>query len=167
MTERKRSQIQTAEISFLHRVVRHSLRNKVIALSPGRGLGSSASAWKEPTDVASAYLGCILRHFPGYVFQAGPSVRRPRILERLSLGISLKDLEEVSEVREVGASKMPAHNLGLCNVAEGGWMDGLPNSQEDHPNFHTVKTQKNYNVIIYCLQNFKSDMLSSLGTTGF
>lgn len=49
----------------------------------------------------------------------------------------------------------PSYNLVL--VAEGGWMDGLPNWQEDHPNFHTVKENTNilqcYHILLKKIKN--------------
>ncbi|KAK3510350.1 hypothetical protein QTP70_004939 [Hemibagrus guttatus] len=119
MTERTRSQIQAAEMSFLRRVVGRSLRNRVRSSVTQEELGvellllhikRGQLRWLR--HLFRMPLGCL----PGEVFQASPTVKRPQgrfrtcwrdYISRLTwerLGIPPEDLEEVSREREVWAS---------------------------------------------------------------
>ncbi len=109
MTERTRSRIQVAEMSFLRRVSGHSLRDRV-----------KSSVTREELRVELRWLGHLFRmppgRLPGKVFRARPTGRRPRgrprtrwrdYVSRLAwerLGVPPEELEEVSREREVWAS---------------------------------------------------------------
>ncbi|KAK3562555.1 hypothetical protein QTP86_002034 [Hemibagrus guttatus] len=119
MTERVRSWIQAAEMSFLHRVAGRSLRDRVRSSVTREKLGVELLLlhiergqlrwlghlfWMPP--------GCL----PGEVFRACPTGKRPRgrprtrwrdYVSRLAwehLGVPPEELEEVSGEREVWAS---------------------------------------------------------------
>ncbi len=119
MTERTRSQIQVAEMSFLRRVAGRSLRDRV-----------RSSVTREELRVELLllhiergqlrWLGHLFRMppglLPGKVFRARPTGRRPRgrprtrwrdYVSRLAwerLGVPPEELEDVSREREVWAS---------------------------------------------------------------
>ncbi|KAI3375665.1 hypothetical protein L3Q82_003973 [Scortum barcoo] len=137
MTERTRSRIQAAEMSFLRRVAGRSLRDKM-----------RSSRSREPLLLhiersQLRWLGHLFRMPPGClpreVFQACPTGRRPwgrprtrwrDYVSRLAwerLGVPLEELEEVSGVREVWASLLrllPPHDPVPDQAVEDGWMDG-------------------------------------------
>ncbi|KAK0147969.1 putative uncharacterized transposon-derived protein F52C9.6 [Merluccius polli] len=119
MTERTRSRVQAAEMSFLRRVAGLSLRDRVRSSSSGRSseldllllcIERSQMRW----------LGHLVRmppgRLPGEVFRAHPTGRRPRgrprtrwrdYVSRLAwerLGIPQEELDEVAGEREVWAS---------------------------------------------------------------
>lgn len=119
MTERTRSRIQAAEMSFLRRVAGRSLRDRV------RSSVTREELRVEPLLLhiergQLRWLGHLFRmppgRLPGEVFRARPTGRRPRgrprtrwrdYVSRLAwerLGIPPEELEEVSREREVWAS---------------------------------------------------------------
>ncbi|CAM4608815.1 unnamed protein product [Leuciscus chuanchicus] len=119
ITERTRSRIQAAEISFLRRVAGRSLRDRV------RSSVTREELRVEPLLLhiekgQLRWLGHLFRmppgRLPGKVFRAHPTGRRPRgrtrtrwrdYVSRLdweSLGVPPEELEEVSREREVWAS---------------------------------------------------------------
>ncbi|GAA6106566.1 receptor-type tyrosine-protein phosphatase F-like, partial [Tachysurus ichikawai] len=119
MTERTRSRIQAAEMSFLRRVAGRSLRDRV------RSSVTREELRVEPLLLhiersQLRWLGHLFRmppgRLPGEVFRACPTGRRPRgrprtrwrdYVSRLAwerLGIPPEELEEVSGEREVWAS---------------------------------------------------------------
>ncbi|KAI2646443.1 Staphylococcal secretory antigen SsaA [Labeo rohita] len=116
MTERTRSRIQAAEMTFLHRVAGRILRDRV------RSSVTQQEFEVEPLLLhvernQLRWLGQLFRmppeHVPGEVFWACPTGRRPRRRPRTCwrdyvsqlawqhLGIPLEELEEVSGEREV------------------------------------------------------------------
>ncbi len=119
MTERTRSRIQAAEMSFLRRVAGRSLRDRV------RSSVTREELRVEPLLLhiergQLRWLGHLFRmppgRLPGKVFQACPTGRRSRgrprtrwryYVSRLAwerLGVPPEELEEVSREREVWAS---------------------------------------------------------------
>ncbi len=119
MTERTRSRIQAAEMSFLRRVAGRSLRDRV------RSSVTREELRVEPLLLhiergQLRWLGHLFRmhpgRLPGKVFRARPTGRRPRgrprtrwrdYVSRLAwerLGVPPEELEEVSREREVWAS---------------------------------------------------------------
>ena len=119
MTERTRSRIQAAEMSFLRRVAGRSLRDRV------RSSVTREELRVEPLLLhiergQLRWLGHLFRmppgRLPGEVFRARPTGRRPRgrprtrwrdYVSRLAwerLGVPPEELEEVSREREVWAS---------------------------------------------------------------
>ncbi|KAA0706920.1 hypothetical protein E1301_Tti002240 [Triplophysa tibetana] len=107
MTERTRSRIQAAEMSFLCRVAGRSLRDRV----------RSSVTWEElrvePLLLhiergQLRWLGHLFRmppgRLPGKVFRACPTGRRPRGRPRTRWRDYVSQLEEVSREREVWAS---------------------------------------------------------------
>ncbi|KAI3363818.1 hypothetical protein L3Q82_001417 [Scortum barcoo] len=119
MTERTRSRIQAAEMSFLRRVAGRSLRDRVRSSVTREELGVEPLLLRIERSQLR-WLGHLFRMPPGRlpreVFQACPTGRRPRgrprtrwrdYVSRLAwerLGIPPEELEEVSGVREVWAS---------------------------------------------------------------
>ena len=119
MTERTRSRIQAAEMSFLRRVAGRSLRDRVRSSVTREELGVEPLLLHIERSQLR-WLGHLYRMPPGRlpreVFQACPTGRRPRgrprtrwrdYVSRLAwerLGIPPEELEEVSGVREVWAS---------------------------------------------------------------
>uniref|UniRef100_A0AAY5KR82 Reverse transcriptase domain-containing protein n=1 Tax=Esox lucius TaxID=8010 RepID=A0AAY5KR82_ESOLU len=119
MTERTRSRIQAAEMSFLRRVAGRSLRDRV------RSSVTRDELRVEPLLLhikrgQLRWLGHLFQmppeRLPGNVFWSRPTGRRPRgrprtrwrdYVSRLAwecLGVPLEELEEVSREREVWAS---------------------------------------------------------------
>ncbi|CAM4686329.1 unnamed protein product [Leuciscus chuanchicus] len=119
MTERTRSRIQAAEMSFLRRVAGRSLRDRV------RSSVTREELRVEPLLLhiergQLRWLGHLFRmppgRLPGKAFRARPTGRRPRgrprtrwrdYVSRLAwerLGVPPEELEEVSREREVWAS---------------------------------------------------------------
>ncbi|KAI3353065.1 hypothetical protein L3Q82_019630 [Scortum barcoo] len=122
MTERTRSRIQAAEMSFLRRVAGRSLRDRVRSSVTREELGVEPLLLHHCIERSQLrWLGHLFRMPPGRlpreVFQACPTGRRPRgrprtrwrnYVSRLAgLGNASgppEELEEVSGVREVWAS---------------------------------------------------------------
>uniref|UniRef100_A0A3B3HQU3 Reverse transcriptase domain-containing protein n=1 Tax=Oryzias latipes TaxID=8090 RepID=A0A3B3HQU3_ORYLA len=119
MTERTRSRIQAAEMSFLRRVAGRSLRDRVRSLVTRGELGVEPLLLHIERSQLR-WLGHLVRmppgRLPGEVFRACPTGRRPRgrprtrwrdYVSRLAwerLGVPPEELEEVAGVREVWAS---------------------------------------------------------------
>ncbi|KAK3547561.1 hypothetical protein QTP86_024709 [Hemibagrus guttatus] len=119
MTKRVRSRIQAAEMSFLHRVAGHSLRDRVRSSVTRKELGVEPLLLHIERGQLR-WLGHLFRmplgRLPGEVFRACPTGKRPRgrpktrwrdYVSRLAwecLGVPLEELEEVSGEREVWAS---------------------------------------------------------------
>ncbi|XP_042604086.1 uncharacterized protein LOC122141275 [Cyprinus carpio] len=119
MTERTRSRIQAAEMSFLHRVAGCSLREGLRSLTTREELRIKLLLLHIERSQLRG-LGHLFRmppgRLPGEVFRARPTGRRPRgrprtrwrdFVSRLAwerLGIPPEELEEVSREREVWAS---------------------------------------------------------------
>ncbi|KAK3518725.1 hypothetical protein QTP70_008916 [Hemibagrus guttatus] len=119
MTERVRSRIQAAEISFLRRVAGCSLRDRVRSSVTREELGVEPLLLRIKRGQLR-WLGHLFRmppgRLPGGVFQACPTGKRPRgrprtrwrdYVSRLAwerLGVPPEELEEVSGEREVWAS---------------------------------------------------------------
>ncbi|KAK3564674.1 hypothetical protein QTP86_024821 [Hemibagrus guttatus] len=119
MTERVRSQIQAAEMSFLRRVVGRSLRDRVRSSVTREELGVELLLLHIERGQLR-WLGHLFRmppgRLPGEVFRACPTGKRPRgrprtrwrdYVSRLAwerLGVPPEELEEVSGEREVWAS---------------------------------------------------------------
>ncbi|KAK3555889.1 hypothetical protein QTP86_029801, partial [Hemibagrus guttatus] len=115
MTERVRSRIQVAEMSFLHRVAGRSLRDRVRSSVTREELGVEPLLLHIERGQLR-WLGHLFRmppgHLPGEVFRACPTGKRPRgrprtrwrdYVSRLAwehLGVPPEELEEVSEERE-------------------------------------------------------------------
>ncbi|KAK3534690.1 hypothetical protein QTP86_020345 [Hemibagrus guttatus] len=118
-TERIRSRIQAAEMSFLHRVAGCSLRDRVRSSVTREELGVEPLLLHIERGQLR-WLGHLFQmppgHLSGEVFRACPSRKRPRgrprthwrdYVSRLTwecLGIPPEELEEVSGEREVWAS---------------------------------------------------------------
>ncbi|KAK3542618.1 hypothetical protein QTP86_031319, partial [Hemibagrus guttatus] len=116
MTERVRSRIQAAEMSFLCRVAGRSLRDRVRSSVPREELGVNPLLLHIERGQLR-WLGHLFRmplgHLPGVVFRACPTGKRPRgrprtrwrdYVFRLAwerLGVPPEELEEVSGEREV------------------------------------------------------------------
>ncbi|KAK3510413.1 hypothetical protein QTP70_005909 [Hemibagrus guttatus] len=115
MTERIRSRIQAAEMSFLCRVAGRSLRDRVRSSVPLGGAQSRATApphRKGTVEVARASVSDASGRLPGLMFWACPTGKRPRgrprtrwrdYVSRLvwgRLGVPPEELEEVSGERE-------------------------------------------------------------------
>ncbi|KAK3542716.1 hypothetical protein QTP70_000099 [Hemibagrus guttatus] len=119
MTERVRSRIQTAEMSFLRRVVGRSLRDRVKSSVTWKELGVEPLLLHNERGQLR-WLGHLFRmppgRLPGEVFWACPTGKRPQgrprtrwrdYVSRLAwerLGFPPDELEEVSGEREVWAS---------------------------------------------------------------
>ncbi|TWW55954.1 hypothetical protein D4764_09G0010040 [Takifugu flavidus] len=119
MTERTRSRVQAAEMSFLHRVAGLSLRDRVRSSAIREELGAESLLLRVERS-QMRWLGHLVRmppgRLPGEVCRACPSGRRPPgrprtrwrdYVSRLAwerLGIPPDDLEEVAGEREVWAS---------------------------------------------------------------
>uniref|UniRef100_A0A674PNH7 Reverse transcriptase domain-containing protein n=1 Tax=Takifugu rubripes TaxID=31033 RepID=A0A674PNH7_TAKRU len=119
MTERTRSRVQAAEMSFLHRVAGLSLRDRVRSSAIREELGVESLLLRVERS-QMGWLGHLVRmppgRLPGEVFRACPSGRRPPgrprtrwrdYVSRLAwerLGIPPDELEEVAGEREVWAS---------------------------------------------------------------
>ncbi|TWW79207.1 hypothetical protein D4764_10G0002370 [Takifugu flavidus] len=119
MTERTRSQVQAAEMSFLRRVAGLSLRDRVRSSAIREELGVESLLLRVERS-QMGWLGHLVRmppgRLPGEVFRACPSGRRPPgkprtrwrdYVSRLAwerLGIPPDELEEVAGEREVWAS---------------------------------------------------------------
>ncbi|TWW56187.1 hypothetical protein D4764_08G0001740 [Takifugu flavidus] len=119
MTERTRSRVQAAEMSFLQRVAGLSLRDRVRSSAIREELGVESLLLRVERS-QMRWLGHLVRmppgRLPGEVFRACPSSRRPPgrprtrwrdYVSRLvweRLGIPPDGLEEVAGVREVWAS---------------------------------------------------------------
>ncbi|KAK3524832.1 hypothetical protein QTP86_007573 [Hemibagrus guttatus] len=115
MTERVRSRIQAAEMSFLRRVAGHSLRDRVRSSVTQEELGAEPLLLHIERGQLR-WLGHLFRmppgHLPGEVFRACPTGKRPRgrprtrwrdYVSRLAwehLGVPPEELEEVSGERE-------------------------------------------------------------------
>ncbi|KAK3511556.1 hypothetical protein QTP70_009656 [Hemibagrus guttatus] len=115
MTERVRSRIQAAEMSFLHRVAGRSLRDKVRSSVTREELGVEPLLLHIERGQLR-WLGHLFRmppgRLPGEVFQACPTGKRPRgrprtrwrdYVSRLAwerLGVPPEELEKVSGERE-------------------------------------------------------------------
>ncbi|KAK3551482.1 hypothetical protein QTP70_017389, partial [Hemibagrus guttatus] len=111
MTERVRSRIQAAEMSFLHRVAGHSLRDRVRSSVTREELGAEPLLLHIERGQLR-WLGHLFRmppgRLPGEVFRACPTRKRPRgrprtrwrdYVSRLAwerLGVPPEELEEVS-----------------------------------------------------------------------
>ncbi|TWW73387.1 hypothetical protein D4764_15G0007810 [Takifugu flavidus] len=119
MTERTRSQVQAAEMSFLRRVAGLSLRDRVRSSAIREELGVESLLLRVERS-QMGWLGHLVRmppgRLPGEVFRACPSGRRPPgrprtrwrdYVSRLAwerLGIPPDELEEVAGEMEVWAS---------------------------------------------------------------
>ncbi|KAK3528563.1 hypothetical protein QTP70_002803 [Hemibagrus guttatus] len=119
MTERVRSRIQAAEMSFLRRVAGRSLRDRVRSSVTREELGVEPLLLHIERGQLK-WLGHLFRMppgcLPGEVFRACPTGKRPRgsprtrwrdYVSRLAwerLGVPPEELEEVSGEREVWAS---------------------------------------------------------------
>ncbi|TWW67234.1 hypothetical protein D4764_02G0002750 [Takifugu flavidus] len=119
MTERTRSRVQAAEMSFLRRVAGLSLRDGVRSSAIREELGVESLLLRVERS-QMGWLGHLVRmppgRLPGEVFRACPSGRRPPgrprtrwrdYVSRLAwerLGIPPDELEEVAGEREVWAS---------------------------------------------------------------
>ncbi|TWW69275.1 hypothetical protein D4764_18G0000810 [Takifugu flavidus] len=119
MTERTRSRVQAAEMSFLRRVAGLSLRDRVRSSAIREELGVEPLLLRIERS-QMRWLGHLVRmppgRHPGEVFRACPSGRRPPgrprtrwrdYVSRLvweRLGIPPDELEEVAGEREVWAS---------------------------------------------------------------
>ncbi|TWW53877.1 R2DM Retrovirus-related Pol polyprotein from type II retrotransposable element [Takifugu flavidus] len=119
MTERTRSRVQAAEMSFLRRVAGLSLRDRVRSSAIREELGVESLLLRVERS-QMRWLGHLVRmppgRLPGEVFRACPSGRRPPgrprtrwrdYVSRLvweRLGIPPDELEEVAGEREVWAS---------------------------------------------------------------
>ncbi|TWW81657.1 hypothetical protein D4764_01G0014720 [Takifugu flavidus] len=119
MTERTRSRVQAAEMSFLRRVAGLSLRDRVRSSAIQEALGVEPLLLRVERS-QMRWLGHLVRmppgRLPGEVFRACPSGRRPPgrprtrwrdYVSRLAwerLGIPPDELEEVAGEREVWAS---------------------------------------------------------------
>ena len=119
VTERTRSRVQAAEMSFLRRVAGFSLRDRVRSSVIRRGLGVEPLLLRIERSQLR-WLGHLTRmppgRLPGEVFRACPTGRRPRgrprtrwrdyvsLLAWERLGIPRIELDEVVGEREVWAS---------------------------------------------------------------
>ncbi|KAK0156417.1 Craniofacial development protein 2 [Merluccius polli] len=119
MTERTRSRVQAAEMSFLRRVAGLSLRDRVRSSVIREELGVDPLLLRVERS-QMRWLGHLVRmppgRLPGEVFRARPTGRRPRgrprtrwrdYVSRLAwecLGIPQEELDEVAGEREVWAS---------------------------------------------------------------
>ncbi|KAK0138211.1 putative uncharacterized transposon-derived protein F52C9.6 [Merluccius polli] len=119
MTERTRSWVQAAEMSFLRRVAGLSLRDRVRSSVIREELGVDPLLLRVERS-QMRWLGHLVRmppgRIPGEVFRARPTGRRPRgrprtrwrvYVSRLAwerLGIPQEELDEVAGEREVWAS---------------------------------------------------------------
>ncbi|KAK0156594.1 putative uncharacterized transposon-derived protein F52C9.6 [Merluccius polli] len=119
MTERTRSRVQVAEMSFLRRVAGLSLRDRVRSSVIRKELGVDPLLVRVERS-QMRWLGHLVRmpprRLPGEVFRARPTGRRPRgrprtcwrdYVSRLAwecLGIAQEELDEVAGEREVWAS---------------------------------------------------------------
>uniref|UniRef100_A0A3B3BDQ3 Cadherin domain-containing protein n=1 Tax=Oryzias melastigma TaxID=30732 RepID=A0A3B3BDQ3_ORYME len=119
VTERTRSRLQAAEMSFLRRVAGHSLRDRVRSSVTRRELGVGPLLLRIERSQLR-WLGHLIQmppgRLPGEVFRACPTGRRPRgrprtrwrdYVSRLAwkcLGVPPEELEEVGGEREVWAS---------------------------------------------------------------
>ncbi|KAK0154376.1 putative uncharacterized transposon-derived protein F52C9.6 [Merluccius polli] len=119
MTERTRSRVQAAEMSFLCRVAGLSLRDRVRSSVIREELGVDPLLLRVERS-QMRWLGHLVRmppgRLPGEVFRARPTSRRPRgrprtrwrdYVSRLAwegLGIPQEELDEVAGEREVWAS---------------------------------------------------------------
>ncbi|TWW57747.1 R2DM Retrovirus-related Pol polyprotein from type II retrotransposable element [Takifugu flavidus] len=142
MTERTRSRVQAAEMSFLRRVAGLSLRDRVRSSAIREELGVESLLLRVERS-QMGWLGHLVRmppgRLPGEVFRACPSGKRPPgrprtrwrdYVSRLAwgerLGIPPDELEEVAGEREVWDS-----SLGCCprdptpdkRQRMDGWMD--------------------------------------------
>ncbi|KAK3515715.1 hypothetical protein QTP70_029929 [Hemibagrus guttatus] len=139
MTERVRSQIQPAEMSFLRRVAGRSLRDRVRSSVTREELGVEPLLLHIERGQLR-WLGHLfrmpLRRLPGEVFRACPTGKRPRgrprtrwrdYVSRLAwerLGVPPEELEEVSGEREwVGYIRQQSEHFVLkVDVLEAGKM---------------------------------------------
>ena len=119
VTERTRSPVQAAEMSFLRRLAGLSLRDRVRSSVIRRELGVDPLLVRVKRS-QMRWLGHLIRmppgRLPGEVFRARPTGRRPRgrprtrwrdYVSRLAwerLGIPWEELDEVAAEREVWAS---------------------------------------------------------------
>ena len=119
VTERTRSRVQAAEMSFLRRVAGLSLRDRVRSSVIREELGVDPLLLRVERS-QMRWLGHLVRmppgRLPGEVFWARPTGRRPRgrprtrwrdYVSRLAwerLGIPQEELDEVAGEREVWAS---------------------------------------------------------------
>ena len=119
MTERTRSRVQAAEMSFLRRVAGLCLRDRVRSSVIREELGVDPLLLRVERS-QMRWLGHLVRmppgRLPGEVFRAHPTGRRPRgrprtrwrdFVSRLAwerLGIPREELDEVAGEREVWAS---------------------------------------------------------------
>ncbi|KAK3565649.1 hypothetical protein QTP86_013330 [Hemibagrus guttatus] len=137
MTERVRSRIQVAEMSFLRRVAGRSLRDRVRSSVTQEELGVEPLLLHIERGQLR-WLGHLFRmppgRLPGEVFRACPTGKRPRgrprtrwrdYVSRLAwehLGVPPEELEEVSGEREEGAGvtsfleRMKENPLGLQEI---------------------------------------------------
>uniref|UniRef100_A0A8C6L8D1 Reverse transcriptase domain-containing protein n=1 Tax=Nothobranchius furzeri TaxID=105023 RepID=A0A8C6L8D1_NOTFU len=121
VTERTRSWMQAAEMSFLRRVAGLSLRDRVRSSVIREGLGVDPLLLHIERSQLR-WLGHLVRmppgRLPGEVFRARPTGRRPKgrprtrwrdyvsHLARERLGIPPEELAQVAEEREVWASRL-------------------------------------------------------------
>uniref|UniRef100_A0A8C6KZ86 Reverse transcriptase domain-containing protein n=1 Tax=Nothobranchius furzeri TaxID=105023 RepID=A0A8C6KZ86_NOTFU len=121
VTERTRSRIQAAEMSFLRRVAGLSLRDRVRSSVIREGLGVDPLLLHIERSQLR-WLGHLVRmppgRLPGEVFRARPTGRRPKgrprtrwrdyvsHLARERLGIPPEELAQVAGEREVWASRL-------------------------------------------------------------
>ncbi|KAK3552130.1 hypothetical protein QTP86_001508 [Hemibagrus guttatus] len=122
MTERVRSRIQAAKMSFLHRVAGRSLRDRVRSSVTREELGVEPLLLHIERGQLR-WLGHLFRMppgpLPGEVFRACPTGKRPRgrprtrwrdYVFRLAwerLGVPPEELEEVARERETGVTGAP------------------------------------------------------------
>ncbi|KAK3558768.1 hypothetical protein QTP86_028769 [Hemibagrus guttatus] len=136
MTERVRSQIQAAEMSFLRRVAGRSLRDRVRSSVTREELGVEPLLLHIERGQLR-WLGHLFRmppgRLPGEVFRACPTGKRPRgrprtrwrdYVFRLAwerLGVTPEELEEVAREREIACGS--EHNLAIVGnqVFSWGW----------------------------------------------
>ncbi|KAK0149127.1 LINE-1 reverse transcriptase [Merluccius polli] len=146
MTERTRSRVQAAEMSFLRRVAGLSLRDRVRSSVIREELGVDPLLLRVERS-QMRWLGHLVRmppgRLPGEVFRARPTGRRPRgrprtrwrdYVSRLAwerLGIPQEELAEVAGEREVWASLLrllPPPTRPRISGRR--WMDGwIPTSK--------------------------------------
>ena len=142
VTERTRSRVQAAEMSFLRRVAGLSLRDRVRSSVIREELGVDPLLLRVEKS-QMRWLGHLVRmppgRLPGEVFRARPTGRRPRgrprtrwrdYVSRLAwerLGIPQEELDEVAGEREIWASLLrllPPRPDPDKRKKMDGWMDG-------------------------------------------
>ncbi|KAK3546788.1 hypothetical protein QTP86_001940 [Hemibagrus guttatus] len=145
MTERVRSWIQAAEMSFLRRVAGHSLRDRVRSSVTWEGLGVEPLLLHIKRGQLR-WLGHLFRmplgRLPGEAFRACPTGKRPRGRPRTRwrdyvfqlawecLRVPPEELEEVAREREVtGSLCLSQASLG---IKAGYTLDRVPTHRRGH-----------------------------------